>query len=110
MNSLLQECRIILPGSGEDYRNPIGTAHRALTGALLDSFGGYTTSDVRGAWKAPNGDVFYEPGIAYDIAVPADKIEFVRGMAIGAGHVANEQAIYFRRPSGVEIIDLKENK
>lgn len=103
-----REARIILPRAV-----PQGTFARNL----ITEFGGYTRTDGSGFWVDPeDGAVVREPIYVYDIAVERpfgdlvalqEQDQLLQDIAIEAGRVAKQKAVYLRYPDGeVSILQV----
>ncbi len=96
----------IVHSRGERY----DISHQEARGWLLRTFGGYTASNVRGAWKAPDGTTCYDNSVRYEIA--ADWTEKQKDelycIATDAGFLARQQCVYLVWEDGtVELLDCK---
>lgn len=85
-------------------------AHQEARGALVREFGGYTASNVRGAWKSPDGPVLYDNSVKYEVA--ADWTEpqraKLRNIAERAGWDAKQQSVMLVDSDGeVQFIDME---
>lgn len=100
---VMQEYRVILPDD-----TPIQMrAAKWFEKMLLQSFGGFTKSFGAGMWQDPATDkVFSESVVIFDVAIDPALAEDLRAFAVTAAGQANELTVYFRRPSGAEIIPV----
>ena len=75
---------------------------------LIDTFGGFTSTDARGAWKDDNGLVQIEPVRRYIVAAdiaPNDAAEKVRHLAATYGAMLGQQSVYWRDGYGRVTIE-----
>jgi hypothetical protein len=93
---------IILP-THDNAGASLGAEADALRNMLLDSFGGFTESDTRGAWRDPaTRKVYVEPSTRFDIACEDSArtrvalLDIARHMA----RVARQECIFLAYPSG----------
>jgi hypothetical protein len=90
---------------------PLDTVTEGLLSALTDAFGGVTAIDAQGSWKH-DGKLYREPVtqlvVAYDPHSDRDN-QTLRNLAVAAGTVTGQLAMYVRYASGeVEIIEIKQ--
>ena len=103
---MLRECKIILPLQ-DTNGDAIQHAHKYLTSALLEHFGGYTSIDGVGAWQGA-----YEGVKIYYVAcedTPSTRA-LINMIILHVGRRANQKAIYSVWLDGeVFITDIREN-
>ncbi len=88
------EAKIILP-IADNSGNDTEMAHTYLKNALLREFGGYTRQNVFGAWT-DNGKVYEDQSIAYFVATnDSHADQTIKRLAIKAGLLASQVAVYF---------------
>lgn len=105
----MREARIILP-KADNAGNDMALAHADLARTLCQTFGGATANQTRGMWVSPEGKLYDEPGIAYDVAMEdtADNDKALRSIAVRFGERCGQEAMYVRYASGeVEIVDTR---
>src|SRR5436309_2922820 len=75
---------------------------------LLAKFRGFTVHPTsQGRWRSRAGRLYQEDVVVYEVAVPEDKISFLRGAVCRLGRRLGQLAMYFDAPApSVEIIDL----
>jgi hypothetical protein len=104
----LSPCRFNVPLTDNEGQaiNPqvIVDLHREL----LTQFGGFTIHPTsQGRWQSRAGRVYQEEVVVYEVAVPEDKVSFLRDVVCRLGRRLGQQAMYFDAPPpSVEIIDL----
>ncbi len=75
---------------------------------LLAQFGGFTIHPTsQGRWQSRAGRLYQEEVVAYEVAVPEDRVSLLRDVVCRVGRRLGQLAMYFDAPSpSVEIIDL----
>ena len=68
---------------------------------LIDTCGGFTAHDVRGAWRGEDGEIFRDVSTVYTVATSLDIAE---QLAIQLGKDARQHAIYVKLPGGNSVI------
>ena len=84
------------------------SAHGHLRARLADLFGGFTSWQGLGFWRGPDGHEYYEPVTIYEVASndeSAGRYDF-RAVALAAGAMMKEKAVYVVIDGVAEIIDL----
>lgn len=78
---------------------------------LLENFEGLTIHPTsHGHWQSQAGRLYQEEIVVYEVAIPEDKIPFLRDMVCRLGVRLGQLAMYFDAPApSVEIIDLSES-
>lgn len=105
----MREGLINVPKFDNDGNSLDALVEQVMT-ILSQKFGGATAIDVTGCWFGPDGKLYREPITqiitAYQPSSDADNV--LRSIAVGAGMIAKQLAMYVRYASGeVEIIELK---
>lgn len=90
---------------------PLAAETDTLRNMLLDSFGGFTESDARGAWRDPaDSKLYVEPVTRFDVACE-DNSESESSLRRIAAHMAREArqvCIFLVLPSGsVEFVEAE---
>ena len=84
--------------------------HQWLKHALLQRWGGYTATDARGAWQAPDDTVLSEPSMRYEIAMErADVVDF-RAIARDVAKRCRQECVMIVTPCGDVEFVKPENK
>ena len=102
----MREARVILPLFHRDG-GPIPDVHEYFKRTLASTFGGFTSTTGQGGWvKADTGELFAEPVNVYDVAMvnTPENAETLRSLALKAGSLAGQYAMYIRLPSGEVVI------
>lgn len=93
--------------------NSLHKAHDTLTSMLLDTFGGYTTTYGKGAWKDPSdGVIYYDDNIVYHVAMEdhGTNMIWLEDTARLIGAMAHQEAIAITYPNGAfRIINTCDN-
>ncbi len=77
--------------------------HKHMQGELVDAFGGFTQSDVRGSWLDDNGKLYTDRSIAYRVACDDEP-----ALAAMAGPLFPDQlAFYVAEIGRAEIIPYR---
>jgi len=100
------EARVILPNQ-DNHGNDISHVHNRLGFMLADKFGGFTRQATCGGYVNGDGELQVEHGLAYDVAMPADKpnLDYIRAVAEWAANAADQECVYLRTPTGhVEFV------
>lgn len=96
----MREAKFILPFVS------VSKAHDYARSELLKAFGGYTMHVVSGAWQDGDGNAISDHSMQYIVAMSGGFYKF-RAIAIKAGRMAGQQAVYIVSPTGeAEIVDL----
>jgi hypothetical protein len=77
---------------------------------LNENFKGYTVHPTsQGHWQSQAGRLYEEQIVAYEVAIPEDRVPFLRDLVCRFGLRLGQLAMYFDAPApSVEIIDLSE--
>lgn len=102
-------CAIHLPThypSGNHGRR----VHVELERALCNAFGGLTTWEARGVWKAPDGRIDDESVIVYRVAVDRKDVEngYFRHVAERAARDLKQEALYVEIDGAAYVIGLTD--
>jgi hypothetical protein len=75
---------------------------------LGDIFGGYTSWQGEGFWREPNGETYREAVTIYEVASAREvkPAHTFRAIALAAGAMIKEKAVYVIIDGVAEIIDL----
>lgn len=103
----MREVKFILPSVGD----VTDKAHAWLTDQLVDNFGGYTATESIGSWRSPSGAMVHECGTTYVVAIEGrgalSQFPRFREIALQAGRMAEQEAVYIVGPTGdAEIVSL----
>lgn len=91
--------RIILPLMDNQYRD-LFAVHQALKRMLLAAWGGYTASPGDGAWRGPDGKVFAERVMIYEIAMELGDVLKLREIARYICNEAQQESVMIVTPHG----------
>jgi hypothetical protein len=104
----LSPCRFKLP-----LRDNMGQAVEPealldLRRELNENFQGYTVhATSQGHWQSQAGRVYEEEIVVYEVAIPEERVSFLRDLVCRFGLQLGQLAMYFDAPApSVEIIDL----
>lgn len=104
----MREAMIILPHFENDQRTSLKHVRGVIAKSLMRAFGGCTIRTAHGSWLDSKGHAVIEP-VWEMVAACADtpaNAQSIRALAIEAGRLGKQAAVYCRLPSGdVEIID-----
>jgi hypothetical protein len=77
---------------------------------MLARFQGFTIHPTsQGRWQSRAGQLYQEEVVVYEVAVPEDRIVFLRNAVCELGRRLKQLAMYFDSPApSVEIIDLSD--
>lgn len=107
----MREAFLLAPVRGNDGESLV-KAHKALQNALLDSFGGFTSSDVQGAWRdAETGVVYHDVSKRYVVASEATGADRAKleSCARQFGADAKQLAMYVCHANGeIVFLDTRE--
>lgn len=97
----MREAKFILPvGNG-------GAGHEYAKQALLNAFGGYTRHAVCGAWTDAAGNTVYDQSVQYVVGMDVSGTIKFREIAMEAGRLEKQQAVYIVNQNGyAEIVDI----
>ena len=94
---------IILPIADNEGRS-LFHQHEQLKHELLAKWGGYTTTDGRGAWQSQNR-VVAEPVLKYEVAMERADVVAFRVLASSVAHAARQECVMIVTPNGdVEFV------
>lgn len=111
MSMRLSPCRFKVPLM-DNHGQPIEIQvildlHREML-AQFQGFSIHPTS--QGRWQSRAGQLYQEEVVVYEVAIPEDRIEFLRNAVCRLGRRLNQLAMYFDSPApSVEIIDLSNS-
>ena len=100
------EAKIIVPKVYNNGNPVAGKDLNSFRDMLLDFFGGFTETNVRGAWKDPKtGTVYRENNLLFIVALSDTLIERakLRGLARAMGTRFGQKSVYIAFNSGVSV-------
>ena len=106
----MQIASFVLPYT--DTRGPrYEPAHQEARCRLLNTFGGFTTSEVKGAWLDTSNDppvTYYDNSIRYEIASEwtIDLLHKFRDIIQDTGQIANQKCVYAVYDGIAEILEI----
>lgn len=95
---------LLLPLVGNDGAN-LRKVHDALVAALLEHFGGFTSSDASGLWRDTDGRVYSDTLVRYDVAIAWDKRHAFLNLVKQAGRAGGQHAVYASFNGIAKLID-----
>lgn len=102
----MKEVRTIIPVNSSRPELLNGLNER-----IIDAAGGYTSTAGVGSWRNPDtGEIVYEPGLVYDIAIADESVGLaILNAVMDYGLAAGEHSMYYRGFNGeVSILDVAE--
>lgn len=91
---------------------PIPHAHDFVRRMFAKEFEGWTQYPVQGGWVNEGGSVMLDSSMKYEVAVPSGyaqlsySIDHFRQIAMEAGHLGRQKAIFITIGNEAEIIQL----
>jgi hypothetical protein len=104
----LSPCRFNVPLTDNAGRPIEAAVIVELHRDLLAQFQGFTIHPTsQGRWQSRAGRLYQEEVVAYEVAIPEDRVSFLRETVYRLGRRLGQLAMYFDAPAAsVEILDL----
>lgn len=94
----LKEIVIHVPADCGEFRAEFETV-------IIESFGGFTVSQTRGAWKSPSGEIVREPMARYIVAMDSNSPHGIFELLANWIRVlCSQECVYMRLPNGLTKI------
>jgi hypothetical protein len=105
---MLAECRLIVPEyTGDGHLVPL-SVFRLLERDLVKLAGGLTMmpGPTYGVWRNPRAELVYDSSRVYLVALPADKVESLRQLAVTWGQRLRQESVYLAVAGWVELVPI----